>query len=181
MNQQSTWVTFLSAAVTAAIVSSVFSMVSLHLQHRWEDQRRWQDRKRHVYATFLHLAGLLFTSTDHSVNQSILLEKRLHTIDREGTDDHEFNDLHNLLDKEEQEVSSLNSKLGIELEELLLLAPDSVRTAAHTIRQQLAGLADLVIADAPATERHEALVARSSAFESALEAFREAARRDLEP
>jgi hypothetical protein len=89
--------------------------------------------------------------------------------------------LHNLLDKEEQEVSSLNSKLGIELEELLLLAPDSVSTAAHTIRQQLAELADLVIADAPATERHEALVARSSAFESALEAFREAARRDLEP
>jgi len=57
MNQQSTWVAFLSAAVTAAIVSSVFSMVSLHLQHRWEDQRRWEDRKRHVYATFLHLAG----------------------------------------------------------------------------------------------------------------------------
>jgi hypothetical protein len=116
MNQQSTWVTFLSAAVTAAIVSSVFSMVSLHLQHRWEDQRRWQDRKRHVYATFLHLAGLLFTSTDHSVNGAILIEQRLNTLDGEDTDDHELNDMHDLLDKEEQEVWSLNSKLGIELD-----------------------------------------------------------------
>ena len=63
----------------------------------------------------------------------------------------------------------------------MLLAPDSVRATAHKVRQQLAELADLVIADAPATERHDALIARSSAFESALGAFREAARRDLEP
>ena len=181
MSQQSTWVTFLSAAVTAAIVSSVFSMVSLHLQHRWEDQRRWQDRKRHVYATFVHLAGLLFTSTDHSINRAFLIEEHLGTTDDEGADDYELNDLRDLLDKEDQEIWSLNSKLGIELEELLLLAPDTVRAAAHAVRQQLAELADLVTAEAPATERHEALLARTSAFDSVLGAFREAARRDLEP
>ena len=89
--------------------------------------------------------------------------------------------MRDLLDEEDQEIWSLNSKLGIELEELLLLAPDAVRAAAHAVRQQLTELADLVTAEAPATERHEALLARTSAFESALGSFREAARRDLEP
>src|SRR6266498_5083064 len=99
MNQESTWVTFLSAAATAAVVSSIFSLVSLQLQHRWEDQRRWQDRKRHVYATFLHLAGLLFTSTDHSINQSKLIELRLNEPDT-GDDDHSLDDIRALLDQE---------------------------------------------------------------------------------
>ena len=180
MNQESTWVTFLSAAATAAVVSSIFSLVSLQLQHRWEDQRRWQDRKRHVYATFLHLAGLLFTSTDHSINQSKLIELRLNEPDTDD-DDRGLDDIRELLDKEDQEIWSLSSKLGIELEELSLLAPKDVRDAANRVKQLLAELADLVMADAPAAERHETLVARSGEFDSALEAFRKRARRELEP
>lgn len=111
------------------------------------------------------------------MNQALLIEERLNANDPTGA---ALSDANDLLDKEDREIESLNSKLGIELEELFLLAPRNVRRAAYEIRQQLAEVAELVTADSPALERHEALVMKSDAFESAMEAFREVARQDLD-